>query len=101
MPLSPRVPEIGALDLLLSVARLGSLGQAARQHGISQPASGSRIRHLEGLLGCSTSAPIGRCSTRCWRRWVTCRWLMSRTRTVSVLSSMVYRTRYSPRRARQ
>lgn len=53
MPLSPRVPEIGALDLLLSVARLGSLGRAAREHGISQPAAGSRIRHLEGLLGLS------------------------------------------------
>lgn len=53
LSLSPRVPEIGALDLLLSVARLGSLGRAARQHGISQPAAGSRIRHLEGLLGLS------------------------------------------------
>jgi molybdate transport repressor ModE-like protein len=50
-PLSPRVPEIGALELLLSVARLGSLGQAAREHGISQPAAGSRIRNLERLLG--------------------------------------------------
>ncbi|MFN2536350.1 MAG: LysR family transcriptional regulator [Pseudonocardiaceae bacterium] len=47
------MPEIGALDLLLSVARLGSLGRAARQHGISQPAAGSRIRHLERLLGLS------------------------------------------------
>lgn len=53
MPLSPRVPEIGALDLLLSVARLGSLGRAAAAHGISQPAAGSRIKHLEGLLGLS------------------------------------------------
>lgn len=51
MPLSPRVPDIGALDLLLSVARLGSLGRAAQEHGITQPAAGSRIRHLEGLLG--------------------------------------------------
>ncbi|MQA81902.1 MAG: LysR family transcriptional regulator [Streptosporangiales bacterium] len=50
-PLPSRVPEIGALDLLLSVARLGSLGRAARDHGISQPAAGSRIRHLESLLG--------------------------------------------------
>lgn len=49
--LSPRVPEIGALELLLSVARLGSLGRAAREHGISQPAAGSRIRNLESLLG--------------------------------------------------
>ena len=53
MVLSPRVPDIGALDLLLSVARLGSLGRAAHEHGISQPAAGSRIRHLEGLLGVS------------------------------------------------
>ncbi len=53
VPLSARVPEIGALDLLLSVARLGSLGRAAQEHGITQPAAGSRIRHLEGLLGLS------------------------------------------------
>ncbi|HEX6445184.1 MAG TPA: LysR family transcriptional regulator [Streptosporangiales bacterium] len=51
--LSSRMPEIGALELLLTVARLGSLGRAAREHGISQPAAGSRIRHLEGLLGLS------------------------------------------------
>ncbi len=53
MVLSRRVPDIGALDLLLSVARLGSLGQAAREHGISQPAAGSRMRHLESVLGIS------------------------------------------------
>lgn len=47
----PRVPEIGALDLLLSVARLGSLGKAAREHGISQPAAASRIRNMERLIG--------------------------------------------------
>lgn len=51
MPLSPRVPELGALDVLLSVARLGSLGAAAREHGISQPAASSRIRYMERLLG--------------------------------------------------
>lgn len=51
MPLPPRVPEIGALDLLLSVARLGSLGRAAREHGISQPAAASRIRNMERLVG--------------------------------------------------
>ena len=53
MVLSARVPDIGALDLLLSVARLGSLGRAAQEQGISQPAAGSRIRNLEGLLGLS------------------------------------------------
>jgi molybdate transport repressor ModE-like protein len=51
MPLSPRVPELHALDMLLSVAQLGSLGAAAREHGISQPAASSRIRYMERLLG--------------------------------------------------
>ncbi|WP_112282777.1 LysR family transcriptional regulator [Prauserella muralis] len=51
MPLPSHVPEIGALDLLLSVARLGSLGRAAREHGISQPAAASRIRNMERLIG--------------------------------------------------
>ncbi|MPY85230.1 MAG: LysR family transcriptional regulator [Actinophytocola sp.] len=51
MPLPPRVPELGALDLLLSVARLGSLGKAARERGISQPAAASRIRTMERLIG--------------------------------------------------
>lgn len=61
MVLSARVPDIGALDLLLSVARLGSLGRAAQEQGISQPAAGSRIRHLEGLLGLSLieRSPVG------------------------------------------
>lgn len=49
--LSERMPEIRALELLLSVARFGSLGRAARMHGITQPAAGSRIRNLERLLG--------------------------------------------------
>lgn len=51
MPLSHRTPDIGALDLLLSVARTGSLGRAAAEHGVSQTAVGSRIKYLEGLLG--------------------------------------------------
>ncbi|WP_034271795.1 LysR substrate-binding domain-containing protein [Haloechinothrix halophila] len=51
MPLPSRVPELGALDLLLSVARLGSLGKAARERGISQPAAASRIRTMERLIG--------------------------------------------------
>ncbi len=51
MPLPARVPELGALDLLLSVARLGSLGKAARERGISQPAAASRIRTMERLIG--------------------------------------------------
>ncbi|GAB0107856.1 LysR family transcriptional regulator [Nocardia sp. JMUB6875] len=51
MPLSPRVPDLAALDLLLSVIELGSLGRAAKAHGISQPSASSRIRYLEQLVG--------------------------------------------------
>lgn len=50
-PLSPRVPELGALDLLVTLARLGSLGRTARFHGVSQQAVSSRIRRMEHLLG--------------------------------------------------
>src|SRR4051794_26718181 len=49
--LARRVPELGALELLLAVARLGSLGQAARELGITQPAASSRIRSMERQLG--------------------------------------------------
>ena len=48
MPLPPRVSDLTGFDLLLSVARLGSLGRAAAEHCISQPAASARIRHLEG-----------------------------------------------------
>ncbi|MFD8964798.1 LysR family transcriptional regulator [Streptomyces sp. NPDC059568] len=50
-PLAHRVPDLGALELLLAVARLGSLGRAARELGISQPAASGRIRAMERLLG--------------------------------------------------
>src|SRR4051794_37397807 len=49
--LAHRVPELGALQLLLAMARLGSLGGAAREMGISQPAASSRIRSMERQLG--------------------------------------------------
>ncbi|MEU5086805.1 LysR family transcriptional regulator [Streptomyces sp. NPDC021356] len=50
-PLAHRVPDLGALELLLAVARLGSLGGAARELGITQPAASSRIRSMERQLG--------------------------------------------------
>ncbi|BFO20063.1 hypothetical protein SHKM778_64510 [Streptomyces sp. KM77-8] len=49
--LGHRVPDLGALELLLAVARLGSLGGAARELGITQPAASSRIRSMERQLG--------------------------------------------------
>ena len=51
MPLPPRVSDLTSFDLLLSVARLGSLGLAAAAHDISQPSASARIRQLEGQLG--------------------------------------------------
>jgi DNA-binding transcriptional LysR family regulator len=51
MALPPRVSDLVPFDLLLSVARLGSLGRAADAHGISQPAASSRLRRLESQLG--------------------------------------------------
>lgn len=49
--LAHRVPDLGALELLLAVARRGSLGAAARDLGITQPAASSRIRSMERQLG--------------------------------------------------
>ncbi|MFI5804084.1 LysR family transcriptional regulator [Streptomyces sp. NPDC051561] len=49
--LSHRVPDLAAVELLLAVAKLGSLGRAAREVGISQPAASARIRSMERQLG--------------------------------------------------
>ncbi|MFJ7149950.1 LysR family transcriptional regulator [Streptomyces sp. NPDC100445] len=49
--LAHRVPDLAGLELLLAVARLGSLGAAAREVGITQPAASSRIRSMERQLG--------------------------------------------------
>lgn len=51
MPLAPLFADLRSFDLLLSVARLGSVGQAAREHGVSQPAASARLRQLERRLG--------------------------------------------------
>jgi DNA-binding transcriptional LysR family regulator len=51
MALPPRVSDLTPFDLLLSVTRLGSLGRAAAEHGMSQPAASARMRQLEGRLG--------------------------------------------------
>ena len=51
MPLSPHVPELGALELLLDVVATGSIGAAGRRHGISQQAASARLRTLERQAG--------------------------------------------------
>ncbi|SHH32557.1 DNA-binding transcriptional regulator, LysR family [Jatrophihabitans endophyticus] len=68
MPLPAWTPDLESLDLLLSVAELGSVGKAAHAHGISQPAASAKLHRLErrvdlALLvrtpGGSTLTPIG------------------------------------------
>ncbi|HLI41306.1 MAG TPA: LysR family transcriptional regulator, partial [Streptosporangiaceae bacterium] len=44
-------PDLIELDLLDSVAELGSLGRAAARHGMSQPAVSMRMSQLERRLG--------------------------------------------------
>ena len=44
-------PDLLALDLLDSIAELGSLGQAAARHRMSQPAVSMRMSQLERRLG--------------------------------------------------
>lgn len=50
MALPRETPDLEVLDLLVAVAELGSLGRAAAQAGISQPAASMRINALERKL---------------------------------------------------
>ncbi|MDA8047138.1 MAG: LysR family transcriptional regulator [Actinomycetota bacterium] len=51
MPLPEPVPDLGALDLLVTVGELGSISAAAEAHGVTQPAASMRLRQLERVLG--------------------------------------------------
>lgn len=51
MPLAQPLPDLVSLDLLQSVADLGSIRQAALAHGMSQPAASMRLRTLERTIG--------------------------------------------------
>ncbi len=51
MPLSARVPDLAALEVLLAVARTGSLNAAARQVGITQQAVSARVKSAEAQAG--------------------------------------------------
>ena len=63
MLLSPRVPPIAALEVLLAIARTGSSSLAAREVGVSQQAVSSRIRSLEAQTGVSLVSRTARGST--------------------------------------
>ncbi len=49
--LPPTSPDLTSLDVLRSVAELGSFGRAARRHAMTQPAVSARMRDLERRLG--------------------------------------------------
>lgn len=49
--LGSHVPELRALELLVVVARTGSIGAAAAELGITQQAASSRMRTVEALVG--------------------------------------------------
>src|SRR5215472_1507357 len=51
MALSPHIPDLAALEVLLSVARTGSLNSAAREAGVSQQAVSARVRAMEAQTG--------------------------------------------------
>lgn len=54
--LGPHVPELSALEVLVAVGELESLGRVAGRFGISQQAVSSRIRALEHQVGASLVA---------------------------------------------
>lgn len=56
MPLPTWMPDLGSLDLFLSVEELGSVGKAAQAHGISQPAASTKLRRMERQVGLSLLA---------------------------------------------
>lgn len=51
MPVSPHMPNLDALSLLVDVAGSGSIGAAARSHGISQQAASERLQAIERQVG--------------------------------------------------
>jgi DNA-binding transcriptional LysR family regulator len=51
MPLPQPVPDLAALDLLVTVSELGSINAAAEAHRVSQPAASMRLRSLERVVG--------------------------------------------------
>ncbi|KUL40358.1 LysR family transcriptional regulator [Actinoplanes awajinensis] len=51
MTLSPRMPDLAALEILLLVARTGTLSGAGRESGLTQQAVSARLAALEARTG--------------------------------------------------
>jgi DNA-binding transcriptional LysR family regulator len=63
VPLSDRVPDLAALEMLLAVAHTGSLNVASRQLGITQQAVSARVRSAEAQAGVALIARTPRGSS--------------------------------------
>ena len=57
------MPDVMSLDLLLSVAKAGSVAGAASAHGLSQPSASARLSRLERQLGVALLVRTSRGST--------------------------------------
>src|ERR1700757_1143435 len=51
MALSSRMPELSAFEIFLAIAETGSLGDAARELGLTQQAVTRRLASMEGQAG--------------------------------------------------
>ena len=51
MPLSSRMPELAAFEVLVAIANTGSLGGAAREVGLTQQAVSARLASMEAQTG--------------------------------------------------
>jgi DNA-binding transcriptional LysR family regulator len=63
VPLSARIPDLAALEMLLAVAHAGSLNAASRQLGITQQAVSARVRSAEAQTGVALISRTPRGST--------------------------------------
>ena len=63
VPVGPRVPELGALELLLAIAHHRSLNAAAREIGITQQGASSRLSAMEAQTGVQLVVRTARGST--------------------------------------
>ncbi|MGE5288203.1 MAG: LysR family transcriptional regulator [Micromonosporaceae bacterium] len=63
MPLSDRIPDLASLEVLLAIARTGSLNAASRQVGVTQQAVSARIKSAEAQAGVSLVSRTPRGST--------------------------------------
>jgi len=51
MALSPRMPDLSAFEMLVAIARTGSLGAAGRELGLTQQAVSARLSAMEAQTG--------------------------------------------------